>query len=75
MTPTEHELWIQLCSLLCNEPDVRHDESEEEDPIPWSVWYEEDILGAGDAMSEAFEDAINTVRTWDPAGDREEANQ
>lgn len=35
-------------------------------PQPWAVWADDDeILGAGDSLDEALEDAVNQLRSWE----------
>jgi hypothetical protein len=41
---------------------VDHDEDA---PEPWAVWLDGEIIGVGEAESEALEDAIQTVREWE----------
>lgn len=63
MTETEKELFCTLVTLLDVKPEVIHDP---DDPMAWSVWWCDDILGAGDACSEALAEALDTVRGWEP---------
>lgn len=38
---------------------------DEDAPMPFAVWLDDDILGAGDTSEEAIADARATVSAWD----------
>lgn len=53
-----------LRSLLSS--DARLSVVEDTDaPMSWAVWLDDEIIGAGEARSEALAEALATVRGWE----------
>ena len=46
---------IELTLRLVHDPSA---------PLPWAVWADDDILGAGDSAVEAVADALQSLEHW-----------